>query len=177
MSKEFEFGTAYLLYLFPFTAYQMNRPYGAVDVSANLKGAIPKTATQKILAALAEKGELVQKVYGQFQAVAWCQVACVFHTNIMTFSSGKTSFFVANQANIESISAEQLAALEAEHKVIDEENKFLAAEFKTLNAGKDLQKGMEFGLDVKLGNLYLRASQAESQSYRCRTGRSDHGGH
>lgn len=43
----------------------MNRPYGAVDVAANLKGAVPKTATQKILVALAEKGELVQKVYGE----------------------------------------------------------------------------------------------------------------
>ncbi len=42
----------------------MNRPYGAVDVSANLKGAVPKTATQKILLSLAEKGELVQKTYG-----------------------------------------------------------------------------------------------------------------
>ncbi|KAG7090969.1 hypothetical protein E1B28_010036 [Marasmius oreades] len=43
----------------------MNRPYGAVDVSANLKGAVPKTATQKILVVLAEKGELVQKTYGK----------------------------------------------------------------------------------------------------------------
>lgn len=42
----------------------MNRPFGAVDVAANLKGAVPKTATQKILVALAEKGELVQKTYG-----------------------------------------------------------------------------------------------------------------
>lgn len=44
----------------------MNRPYGAVDVAANLKGAVPKSATQKILVALAEKGELVQKVYGKW---------------------------------------------------------------------------------------------------------------
>ena len=44
----------------------MNRPFGAVDVSANLKGAVPKTATQKILAALAEKGEITQKPYGLF---------------------------------------------------------------------------------------------------------------
>jgi len=43
----------------------MNRPYGAVDVAANLKGSVPKTAVQKILVALAEKGELVQKVYGE----------------------------------------------------------------------------------------------------------------
>ncbi|KAJ7702944.1 TBPIP-domain-containing protein [Mycena olivaceomarginata] len=69
---------------------RMNRPYGAVDVAANLKGAVPKTAVQKILVALAEKGELVQKTYG------------------------KTSFFVANQANIESIPAERFAELEAE---------------------------------------------------------------
>ena len=42
----------------------MNRPFGAVDVSANLKGAVTKPLTQKILAALAEKGEIVQKTYG-----------------------------------------------------------------------------------------------------------------
>ena len=47
---------------------QMNRPYGAVDVAANLKGAVPKAATQKILIALAEKGELVQKIYGSCQS-------------------------------------------------------------------------------------------------------------
>ena len=43
----------------------MNRPYGAVDVSANLKGAVTKTAAQKTLVSLAEKGELVQKIYGK----------------------------------------------------------------------------------------------------------------
>lgn len=43
----------------------MNRPFGAVDVAANLKGAVAKAATQKILVALAEKGELTQKLYGQ----------------------------------------------------------------------------------------------------------------
>jgi 26S proteasome regulatory subunit (ATPase 3-interacting protein) len=43
---------------------QMNRPYGAVDVTANLKGAVTKPAVQKILVALAEKGDLVQKTYG-----------------------------------------------------------------------------------------------------------------
>jgi 26S proteasome regulatory subunit (ATPase 3-interacting protein) len=42
----------------------MNRPYGAVDVASNLKGAVPKTAAQKILVGLAERGELVQKPYG-----------------------------------------------------------------------------------------------------------------
>ncbi|KAI0790056.1 TBPIP-domain-containing protein [Abortiporus biennis] len=85
---------------------RMNRPFGAVDVSANLKGAVPKTATQKILIALAEKGELVQKIYG------------------------KTTFFVANQANLEDMPAEKLATLEAEQKAIDEENKVLIADVK-----------------------------------------------
>lgn len=42
----------------------MNRPYGAVDVAANLKGVVPKATTQKILITLAEKGDLVQKTYG-----------------------------------------------------------------------------------------------------------------
>lgn len=51
----------------------MNRPYGAVDIAANLKGVVPKTATQKILVALAEKGELVQKAYGMLQT--HCSVA------------------------------------------------------------------------------------------------------
>ncbi|EMD31525.1 hypothetical protein CERSUDRAFT_162955 [Gelatoporia subvermispora B] len=89
---------------------RMNRPFGAVDVSANLKGAVPKATTQKILVALAEKGEIVQKLYG------------------------KTTFFVANQANLEDMPAEKLATLEAEHKTIEEENKTLAAEVRTATA-------------------------------------------
>ena len=52
--------------------WQMNRPFGAVDVSANLKGAVPKTATQKILVALAEKGEVVQKTYGELLHTLMC---------------------------------------------------------------------------------------------------------
>jgi 26S proteasome regulatory subunit (ATPase 3-interacting protein) len=43
---------------------RMNRPFGAVDISANLKGAVPKATTAKILASLAEKGAIVQKTYG-----------------------------------------------------------------------------------------------------------------
>ncbi|KAJ4483716.1 TBPIP-domain-containing protein [Lentinula aciculospora] len=86
---------------------RMNRPYGAVDVAANLKGAVPKTATQKILVALAEKGELIQKNYG------------------------KTTFFVANQANIDTLSNEKISALEEEYKKLEEENKELALQIKT----------------------------------------------
>ncbi|KAI0725347.1 TBPIP-domain-containing protein [Fomitopsis betulina] len=87
----------------------MNRPFGAVDVSANLKGAVPKAATQKILVALAEKGDVVQKTYG------------------------KTTFFVANQDKLGDVSAEKLAALEKEHTLIEDENKTIAADVRTLS--------------------------------------------
>ena len=36
-----------------------------MDVCANLKGAVPKTATQKILLALADKGDITKKEYGE----------------------------------------------------------------------------------------------------------------
>ncbi|KAJ3988808.1 TBPIP-domain-containing protein [Lentinula detonsa] len=89
---------------------RMNRPYGAVDVAANLKGAVPKAATQKILVALAEKGELVQKNYS------------------------KTTFFVANQAKIDTLSPEKISTLEEEYKKSDEENKGLALQIKSAAA-------------------------------------------
>jgi hypothetical protein len=66
----------------------MNRPYGAVDVSANLKGAVPKTATQKILLALAEKGELAQKTYGRPD----CQSLVLNTSNLILFRR-KDEFF------------------------------------------------------------------------------------
>ncbi|KAH9830371.1 TBPIP-domain-containing protein [Rhodofomes roseus] len=88
---------------------RMNRPFGAVDVAANLKGAVPKTATQKILVALADKGELVQKTYG------------------------KTTFFVANQDKLGDVSSEKLADQEKEYKSIEEENKALAADVRALS--------------------------------------------
>ncbi|OCB89654.1 TBPIP-domain-containing protein [Sanghuangporus baumii] len=84
----------------------MNRPFGAVDVCANLKGAVPKTATQKILAGLADKGEITQKGYG------------------------KTTFFVAKQSDLEDVPADKIATIEAELKTIEEENKFLAESVK-----------------------------------------------
>ncbi|THH29472.1 hypothetical protein EUX98_g4715 [Antrodiella citrinella] len=89
---------------------KMNRPFGAVDVAANLKGAVPKTAAQKILVSLAEKGKITQKLYG------------------------KTTFFVATQANLEDVPAEKLAALEAEHKEAEEANKVLQAEVRAATA-------------------------------------------
>ncbi|KAL5528963.1 hypothetical protein ACEPAG_4937 [Sanghuangporus baumii] len=85
---------------------KMNRPFGAVDVCANLKGAVPKTATQKILASLADKGEITQKGYG------------------------KTTFFVAKQSDLEDVPADKIATIETELKIIEDENKLLAESVK-----------------------------------------------
>ncbi|KAJ6603149.1 TBPIP-domain-containing protein [Mycena sp. CBHHK59/15] len=127
---------------------KMNRPYGAVDVSANLKGAVPKTAVQKILLALAEKGELVQKTYG------------------------KTSFFVANQANIKSIPAEQFTVLEEEHKTIEEENKWLGAEVKTLSSElAKLKAGLtDAQLDIHINEVTEAIKKTTAQLQPLRSG-------
>ncbi|KAJ7497032.1 TBPIP-domain-containing protein [Mycena latifolia] len=127
---------------------RMNRPYGAVDVSANLKGAVPKTAVQKILLALAERGELVQKIYG------------------------KTSFFVANQANIEVIPAERFAALEEEYKTIDEENKLLGADLKTLSSelGKLKASPTDAQLDDHIKELTEAIKKTEALLQPLRSG-------
>ncbi|PPQ93676.1 hypothetical protein CVT25_012735 [Psilocybe cyanescens] len=86
---------------------RMNRPYGVVDVAANLKGAVPKTAVQKVLVALAEKGELIQKVYG------------------------KTTFFVYNQAKTDCLSNESIDQLKKELSEIDDQNQASSSELKS----------------------------------------------
>ena len=67
-----------------------------------------------------------------------CTLACVCAKGGLTSGCmlGKTTFFVANQANLEDMPAEKLSALEAEYKKLDEENKMLAGEVKTLGAGE-----------------------------------------
>jgi len=111
----------------------MNRPFGAVDVAANLKGAVPKATTQKILVALAEKGEVVQKTYGTYKSVT--KTFLTFKTN-----RGKTSFFVTNQASIDSFPADKLTELELECKTIEESNSALASEIKAITAGSALKQ-------------------------------------
>ncbi|ORX34637.1 Tat binding protein 1-interacting protein-domain-containing protein [Kockovaella imperatae] len=69
-----------------------NRPYASADVSANLKGKVPKPAAQKILTTLAEKGSLTMKTYG------------------------KQTIFVYDQSHLTALSKEDLAALDIEIK-------------------------------------------------------------
>ena len=44
---------------------QMNRPFAATDVSANLHGSVSKPLAQKALLALAQKDRLIKKDYGK----------------------------------------------------------------------------------------------------------------
>ena len=50
-------------------------------------------------------------------------------------SLGKSTFFVYNQSKIEELPAEKLATLEAQLKDVEEENKLLTVEVKSLSAG------------------------------------------
>jgi 26S proteasome regulatory subunit (ATPase 3-interacting protein) len=109
---------------------QMNRPYGAVDVAANLKGTVPKTAAQKILASLAERGELSQKTYGaqtSFSRSSYPTDSC----------PGKTIFFAPNQDKATALAPDALAASEKECADLEEVNKTLAAELKAAQTGAE----------------------------------------
>ncbi|KAG8976118.1 hypothetical protein FRB90_009309 [Tulasnella sp. 427] len=91
---------------------ECNRPYGAADVSANIKNVVSKSATQKVLATLAERGTITQKVYG------------------------KTCYYVANQSECEDMSLIQLDALEARCNMVNDRIKDVATQQKILNAGE-----------------------------------------
>ncbi|KAI9572367.1 TBPIP-domain-containing protein [Boletus coccyginus] len=104
---------------------KMNRPFGAVDISANLKGAVPKATTAKILTSLAEKGAIVQKTYG------------------------KTNFYVANQNDIDTLDANELAALETECKAVEEANNAVAAQVKNLQSELNKLKGAPTDVELE----------------------------
>ncbi|KAH9173724.1 TBPIP-domain-containing protein [Lactarius sanguifluus] len=118
---------------------RINRPYGAVDVSANLKGTVPKPATQKILLALAEKGEVTQKTYG------------------------KATLFVANQNAVDALPEHTIKALADETDALVESNKALAGEIKTASA--ELAKMRLAPTDAELA---AQIAQAESKIAKLR---------
>ncbi|KAH9051926.1 TBPIP-domain-containing protein [Lactarius vividus] len=118
---------------------RINRPYGAVDVSANLKGTVPKPATQKILLALAEKGEVTQKTYG------------------------KATLFVANQNTVDALPEHAIKALADETDALVESNKALTAEIKTASA--ELAKIRLAPTDAELA---AQIAQAESKIAKLR---------
>ncbi|KAH7883218.1 TBPIP-domain-containing protein [Phlebopus sp. FC_14] len=116
---------------------RMNRPFGAVDIAANLKGAVPKATTAKILVTLAEKGEIVQKTYG------------------------KTNFYVANQANIDTCPPEELTALEEECKAVETANNLVANDVKYLTSelGKLKSAPTDEELDLQIDATNLTISE------------------
>jgi 26S proteasome regulatory subunit (ATPase 3-interacting protein) len=107
-----------------------------VDISANLKGAVPKTATQKILLALSEKGELTQKTYGIVFLFSRFLILSPIYVYIYAHMwSGKATFFVANQGNLDALPEQKVKNLADETEALNERNKALAAEIKAASAG------------------------------------------
>ncbi|KIY71130.1 TBPIP-domain-containing protein [Cylindrobasidium torrendii FP15055 ss-10] len=116
----------------------MNRPYGAVDVAANLKGAVPKTATQRVLVSLAEKGELTMKTYGMFSHLPRCK--------------------------LDTVPAEQITQLEEEYKQTNEENKSLGTDVRV--ATSELAKLKNTPADDELSTQIAEVTAAVEE--RCK---------
>jgi len=125
-----------------------NRPYGAADVSANIKNAVSKPATQKVLLALTEKGEITQKTYG------------------------KQTFFCADQSELEDLSGAEISALESELasateqiKALTISNRNLALESTKLRLTPTTDE-----LPILISNLEAELSAIETslESYRAK---------
>ncbi|GAA5884773.1 hypothetical protein JCM6882_005387 [Rhodosporidiobolus microsporus] len=91
---------------------EQNRPYGATDISANLKGRVSKPQAQKALAALLEKGEIMGKTFG------------------------KTTIYCALQDGDADLSPEELAALDEQNQTLTSEEQKLKEELKVLAVRK-----------------------------------------
>ncbi|KAG7562917.1 hypothetical protein FFLO_01607 [Filobasidium floriforme] len=89
---------------------QVNRPYAATDISANLKNKVTKTNAQKVLGSLADKGLLTCKTYG------------------------KQSIYVYNQANLETLPAEGLADIDNDIKVVADDLEAVKKKLKNVGA-------------------------------------------
>ena len=75
---------------------EKNRPYSVINVFENLRGAVTKTETQRIMDALADKGTLTKKAFG------------------------KALVYWYDQASLPAYSPEQLATCRAELKAMKE---------------------------------------------------------
>ncbi|WWC66887.1 uncharacterized protein I206_100794 [Kwoniella pini CBS 10737] len=87
---------------------ETNRPFANADVSANLKNRVPKAAAVKVLATLAEKGQLTVKPYG------------------------KQLIYLYNQSLLEVLDPKELASLDKEIKEIKEQLEEKRKELKSL---------------------------------------------
>ncbi|KIM22976.1 hypothetical protein M408DRAFT_321683 [Serendipita vermifera MAFF 305830] len=119
---------------------EMNRPFGAVDISANIKGAVSKPATQKILVAAAERGEITQKTYG------------------------KSTFFVTNQATMEDMPPAKIQELTAELGDLTDKNKELTVQSKTLQQELVKVKSTPTNSDLATSIASTKAQIEEAQA-------------
>ncbi|CAE6414331.1 unnamed protein product [Rhizoctonia solani] len=97
------------------------------DISANLKNAVTKAATQKILLSLAEKELVTQKTYG------------------------KATYFVAPQTTAETLAPSEIDALTSELEKTKERVKELSADAKRLTG--ELGKVKASPTDDELGRM------------------------
>ncbi|TRM69233.1 Tat binding protein 1-interacting protein-domain-containing protein [Schizophyllum amplum] len=127
---------------------RMNRPFGAVDVAANLKGAVTKPLTQKILAALAEKGEIIQKTYG------------------------KMNYYVADQSKLDTLPQERITELEQQLKSIDEELKTASGDLRAVNneLAKIKSTPKDEELDMQITTMESLTKKAEAHLKTLRAG-------
>ncbi|WVN90928.1 uncharacterized protein L203_106173 [Cryptococcus depauperatus CBS 7841] len=106
----------------------VNRPYACADVVANLKNKVPKTLAVKILAVLAEKGQLSTKTYG------------------------KQHLYLYNQSLLSVLDKEELTSLDENIKTtqtkLDERRKILKSLQTELTASEARPKTLELGKEI-----------------------------
>ncbi|KAK8845437.1 hypothetical protein IAR55_006150 [Kwoniella newhampshirensis] len=108
---------------------EMNRPFASADVTANLKNKVPKAAAVKVLAALAEKGQLTVKPYG------------------------KQLIYLYNQSSLEVLDPTEMSSLNDEINETQRELDMKRKELKTLqndlSAKEALPKTKELGKEIE----------------------------
>ncbi|KAJ1307870.1 hypothetical protein OPQ81_001950 [Rhizoctonia solani] len=110
-----------------------NRPYGSSDISANLKNAISKAATQKILLSLAERGFVTQKTYG------------------------KATYFVAPQSSTEQIAPSDIESLQSALEETKKQVKEASTDAKRL--GSELAKVKSTPTDTELDKMIIESGE------------------
>ncbi|WWC85760.1 uncharacterized protein L201_000626 [Kwoniella dendrophila CBS 6074] len=108
---------------------ETNRPFANADVSANLKNRVPKAAAVKVLATLAEKGQLTVKPYG------------------------KQLIYLYNQSLLDVLDPAALASVDAEIKEtkdeLEEKRKLLKNLQSELASKEALPKTKDLSFEIK----------------------------
>ncbi|BGP14656.1 hypothetical protein JCM10213v2_002605 [Rhodosporidiobolus nylandii] len=114
---------------------EQNRPYGATDLSANLKNRVSKPQAQKALASLADKGEILAKTWG------------------------KTTVYCALQDGEDELSPEDLAELEEKIEALKTEEQKLKEDARVMSTRK-----MDAGKTFKTVHIAGAAQTMEAKA-------------